>query len=79
MRIFYRAYHELSLRITAPEAKVSFRLEGGQILLAAGHRVLHGREAFQLTGRRRLQDAYYEHDNIRNQLVVLKRRVNAHG
>lgn len=73
---FYRAFHELSRRIISPEAKVSFRLEGGHALVVAGHRVLHGRDAFQMKGRRHLQDAYYDHDNIRNKLVLLKRKMS---
>ncbi len=71
---FYRAYHSLSQRIVGLEHRINFRLEAGQILLVASHRVLHGREAFEPRGRRHLQDAYFEHDNIRNHLVVLNRR-----
>ena len=62
---FYAAYHELSRRVNDPGAQVNFRLEGGQILLCAGHRVLHGRTALRSTGNRHLQDAYFEHDNVR--------------
>jgi gamma-butyrobetaine dioxygenase len=71
---FYRAYHELCRRVTAASAKAVFRLEAGQILIVASHRVLHAREAFEPTGRRHLQDAYFEYDNVRNHLVVLRRR-----
>ena len=70
---FYAAYHELSKRVNAASPQVSVRLEGGQILLAAGHRVLHGRTAFSSIGRRHLQDAYFEHDNVRNHLRLLRR------
>ncbi len=70
---FYAAYHELSRRINAAGAQATVRLEGGQILLAAGHRVLHGRTALRSTGRRHLQDAYFEHDNVRNHLRLLRR------
>ena len=70
---FYAAYHELSRRVNAPSAQASFRLEGGQILLCAGHRVLHGRTALRSNGRRHLQDAYFEHDNVRTHLRVLRR------
>ena len=70
---FYAAYHELSRRVNSPGAQVSFRLEGGQILLCAGHRVLHGRTALRSNGRRHLQDAYFEHDNVRTHLRVLRR------
>ena len=72
---FYRAYHELSRRIMVGQARTSFRLEGGQILVLQAHRVLHGRHAFTPNARRHLQDAYYEHDNVRNHLVVLQRRM----
>ena len=70
---FYAAYHELSRRVNAPSAQASLRLEGGQILLCAGHRVLHGRKALGSNGRRHLQDIYFEHDNVRNHLRLLRR------
>ncbi len=72
--LFYKAYHELCHRLTDPAAKVTFRLEAGEILLVAGHRVLHGRNAFEPIARRHLQDAYYELDNVKNHLVVLRRK-----
>ena len=70
---FYHAYYELSLRIAAPEARCTFRMAGGDIMILANHRVLHGREAFEPTGRRHIQDAYFEHDNVRNHWTVLQR------
>jgi len=69
---FYAAYHELSRRVNSPDAQVTFRLEAGQILLCAGHRVLHGRTALRSTAPRHLQDAYFEHDNVRNHLRWLR-------
>ena len=74
---FYHAYRELCLRVTDPGVEVSFRLAGGEILVVAAHRVLHGRRAFEPGGRRHLQDAYFELDNVRNHLVVLRRRGSA--
>jgi len=71
---FYRAYHELCQRVFDPDVRATFRLCSGEILIVASHRVLHGREAFEAMGRRHLQDAYFEFDNIRNHLVVLQRR-----
>ena len=50
------------------------RLEGGEILLVAGRRVLDGREAFEPTGKRHLQDGYFEVDNVKNHLLVLQRK-----
>ena len=70
---FYAAYHELSTRVNAAAAQASFRLQGGQMLLLAGHRALHGRAALRSGGRRHLQDAYFEHDNVRNHLILLRR------
>ncbi|MGI9238126.1 MAG: TauD/TfdA family dioxygenase [Woeseiaceae bacterium] len=71
---FYRAYHELCRRVTDPRFRSTFELGSGEILVVAAHRVLHGRERFEATGRRHLQDAYFELDNIRNHLVVLRRK-----
>lgn len=77
---FYRAYHELCRRVADPARHAKFRLEGGNILIVAAHRVLHGRDAFEPTGRRHLQDAYFEFDNVRNALTVLQRHeVRANG
>ncbi len=70
--VFYHAYYELCTRITDPRVRVSFRLNGGEILVVAAHRVLHGREAFEPSGKRHLQDAYFEFDNARNHLFVLQ-------
>ena len=70
---FYAAYHELSSRVNDPGAQVTFRLEGGMILLCAGHRVLHGRTEMVSNGARHLQDAYFEHDNVRTHLRLLRR------
>ena len=72
---FYAAYHELCCRVMDSGCHSTFRLEGGQILVVAGHRVLHGREAFEAGGRRHLQDAYFEFDNVRNYRRVLQRRL----
>lgn len=71
---FYRAYHELCRRIAAKDARSTFRLHGGEILIVASHRVLHGRKAFEPNGERHLQDAYFELDNVRNHAVMLRRK-----
>ena len=70
---FYAAYHELSTRMNDAGAQASCRLEAGHILLIASHRVLHGRSALRSGGMRHLQDAYFEHDNVRNHLSLLRR------
>lgn len=71
---FYEAYHELSSRLADPSTHAVFRVEAGEVLVVAAHRVLHARKAFEPTGRRHLQDAYFEHDNVRNHLTVLAGR-----
>ena len=71
--LFYKAYHELCIRINDKKYKSTFRLETGNILLVSAHRVLHGREEFNPNGKRHLQDAYYELDNIENNLVLYKK------
>lgn len=73
MAEFYRAYQELTRRILDRSNQARFRLEGGHVLVVAAHRVLHARDKFVADGRRHLQDAYFEHDNLRNALWVLKR------
>jgi len=70
---FYDAYYKLSRRLFDTDKVRRFRLEGGQILIVASHRILHGREAIDDAGYRHLQDAYFEHDNVRNMLTVLAR------
>jgi alpha-ketoglutarate-dependent taurine dioxygenase len=72
LELFYSAYHELCNRINSEKYKSKFRLESGHILLVSGHRVLHGRCEFQPNGKRHLQDAYYEMDNVENNLVLYK-------
>ena len=73
VRSFYLAYHDLCCRITDTANRCAFRLEGGQVLLVAAHRVLHAREAFIPVGKRHLQDAYFELDNVANRLIQLQR------
>ena len=71
---FYAAFRELALRLNDPAAMARLRLEAGQVLLTAGHRVLHARTPITSSGRRHLQDAYFEHDNVRNHLALLRRQ-----
>jgi len=76
--MFYQAYRELCRRLTDSAAKATFRLQGGEILLVASQRVLHGREAFEPTGRRHVRVTYYELDNVKSSLFLLQRN-NVHG
>jgi alpha-ketoglutarate-dependent taurine dioxygenase len=56
-------------------ARATFRLNSGEVLLVAAHRVLHAREPFKPVGVRHLQDAYFELDNVVNKLRQLELRV----
>ena len=71
---FYRAYHELARRINDASVRAHFRLEAGQVLVTNGHRVLHARLPITNVGKRHLQDAYFDHDNVRNHLLLLRRK-----
>lgn len=74
LEAFYEAYRELSERLQNPSVQARFRLAAGEILIVAGHRVLHGRTPIVGPGRRHLQDGYFEHDNVRNHLTRLRLR-----
>ena len=63
IREFYKAYHEVSSRIYHKKYRSTFRLNSGEVLIVASHRVLHAREAFVPNGKRHLQDAYFVYDN----------------
>jgi len=68
---FYEAYHELSARTHDDKYRSTFRLNGGEILAVASHRILHAREPFIPNGKRHLQDAYFVYDNAANNLILL--------
>ena len=72
---FYQAFHNLGTRLNAESAKARLRLEAGDLLLTAGHRVLHARTPLTSNGARHLQDAYFDHDNVRNHLTLLYRKL----
>ena len=71
IREFYKAYHEISLRVHNKKYRSTFRLNGGEALVVASLRVLHAREPFIPNGRRHLQDAYFTYDNAANNIVLL--------
>ncbi len=64
------AYIALSRRLHDPANQYRFRLGDGDALFVHGHRMLHARTAFVPDGRRHLQDAYYEFDDV---LAVIDR------
>lgn len=66
---WYAAYHHLASLIMASENQTKFRLDSGDLLMVHGHRMLHGRAAFNPgTGVRHLQDIYFDFDDVANEL-----------
>jgi len=69
---FYRAYRALGRRIESDRYKVAFRTRSGDLLTVHGHRVMHGRLAFDpASGDRHLQDVYMEYDDLMARRRVL--------
>lgn len=69
---FYDAYRLLSLMIVSNRYKVAFKTSNGDLLTVHGHRVLHGRLAFDpASGARHLQDVYMEYDDLMARRRVL--------
>ncbi|MEL7157684.1 MAG: TauD/TfdA family dioxygenase, partial [Actinomycetota bacterium] len=73
LEAFYQAYHRLSSLVLDPANQKRFRLKAGDLLVVHGHRVLHGRTAYDpTTGARHLQDVYFEFEDLINRLYRLR-------
>ncbi|MGB3258771.1 MAG: TauD/TfdA family dioxygenase [Ornithinimicrobium sp.] len=69
---FYRAYSALGQLIDGDTYKLPFKSRNGDLLTVHGHRVLHGRLAFDpASGARHLQDVYMEYDDLMARRRVL--------
>jgi alpha-ketoglutarate-dependent taurine dioxygenase len=69
---FYDAYRTLGRMLDSPTYKHAFATATGDLLTVHGHRVLHGRMAFDPeSGARHLQDVYMEYDDLMARLAVL--------
>jgi gamma-butyrobetaine dioxygenase len=69
---FYDAYRLLGRMLDNAHYKLVFKTETGDLLTVHGHRVLHGRLAFDPdSGARHLQDVYMEYDDLMDRLNVL--------
>jgi gamma-butyrobetaine dioxygenase len=68
---WYTAYRALGQLVVDRSQQLRFRLEGGQMLIVDGRRVLHGRTAFSRDGRRHLQDVYFDVDDVVGNLARL--------
>jgi len=70
---FYDAYRTLGRMLDSDHYKLVFKTETGDLLTVHGHRVLHGRRAFDpASGARHLQDVYLEYDDLMDRLNVLQ-------
>ena len=70
---FYDAYRRLGRMLDSDHYKLVFKTETGDLLTVHGHRVLHGRRAFDpASGARHLQDVYMEYDDLMDRLNVLQ-------
>jgi gamma-butyrobetaine dioxygenase len=70
---WYDAYFLLLDEVSSPRAKISFRLEPGDVVTFDNLRVLHGRTGFSGEGHRRLQGCYADRDALYSTLAVLDR------
>ena len=69
---FYDAYRTLGRMIDSGRYTVTLKTDNGDLLTVHGHRVLHGRLAFDPdSGRRHLQDVYMEFDDLMARRRVL--------
>ncbi len=70
---FYATYRRLGRMLDDPAYRVEFRTKGGDLVTVHGHRVLHGRKAFDpASGARHLQDGYMEWDDLMARRRVLR-------
>ena len=69
---FYDAYRRLGRMLDDDHYKLVFKTVSGDLVTVHGHRVLHGRLAFDAdSGARHLQDTYMEFDDLMDRLNVL--------
>jgi gamma-butyrobetaine dioxygenase len=72
MESFYKAYRKLGKLVEAPENKVQFRLNTGDMMVTNNLRVLHGRNAYDpSTGDRHLQLSYMDYDDVLSRIRML--------
>jgi gamma-butyrobetaine dioxygenase len=70
---FYRAYRALGRMIDDDRYRVVFKAAAGDLVTVHGHRVLHGRLAYDpSSGARHLQDVYMEWDDLMARRRVLR-------
>ncbi len=75
----YGAIHRWTTMLNDPGYQLSIRLAPGELLVLDNHRVLHGREAFDLGagGRRHMLGSYIDIDDLRSRIRTLRRSVGS--
>lgn len=77
MTDFYRAYQALAKLVEAPENKVQFRLNTGDIMVTNNLRVMHGRNEYDPnSGDRHLQLSYMDFDDVLSRIRMLLKSHN---
>ncbi|XP_013379806.1 gamma-butyrobetaine dioxygenase isoform X1 [Lingula anatina] len=74
---FYKALKEFHKLMYDPKNIVEVKMEEGDIVCFANKRVLHGRTGYEnVKGERHLEGAYFDWDEVRSRVRVLKRDLN---
>ena len=71
---YYIAYRDLMARLRLDKYLINFRLNEGTMAVFDNRRVLHGREAFESTGRRHLRGCYVDRSEFQSRLRILEKR-----
>ena len=74
MHGYYLAYRELMSRVRSPRYRITLKLTEGTMAVFDNRRVLHGREAFEPTGKRHLHGCYVDRSEFQSRLRVLEKR-----
>jgi gamma-butyrobetaine dioxygenase len=71
---YYAAYQRFGRMLEAPEYRIQFKLDPGDLFIVDNLRVLHGRTGYAASGgERHLQGCYADRDGLRSTLAVLSR------
>jgi gamma-butyrobetaine dioxygenase len=71
---YYEAYLRFGRMLEAPEYRIQFKLDPGDLFIVDNLRVLHGRTEYAASGgERHLQGCYADRDGLRSTLAVLSR------
>ena len=77
-RAVYAAYRKFVALTREPANQVEVTMAAGEIACMDNRRILHGRRAFEpSTGRRWLQGAYLEHEEVVSRIRTLRRTIPA--